>query len=228
MDIELYPRNQEKTIRIGTGLAKDLKLKLVDLLRSYSDIFAWKTSDMPGIDPKVLQDVETRYPRIDKVALALIISVRKLRPYFQSHTIIVLTDQPLGKVLQNPDASGRLVNWSVELGEFDIKYKPRAAIKAQALSDFVVECTVPDDPAQLILSEVLDPCLLYVDGSSKVGGSGAGLILISPEKFKIEYALRFDFQASNSEAEYEALLAGIRLAHSLRWRVCFCEYGNNQ
>ncbi|KAK3003068.1 hypothetical protein RJ639_018812 [Escallonia herrerae] len=135
---------------------------------------------------KVLQDVETRYPRIDKVALALVTSARKLRPYFQSHTIVVLTDQPLGKVLQNPDASGRLVNWLVELGEFDIKYQPRTTIKAQALSDFVVECTIPEDPQQLILSEVLDPWLLYVDGSSKVGNSGAGLILISPEKFKIE------------------------------------------
>ncbi|KAK3028738.1 hypothetical protein RJ639_037761 [Escallonia herrerae] len=233
-DIELYPGNQEKTVRVGTGLSDDLKLKLVDLLRNYSDIFAWTASDMPGIDPKairkakdfewteecqksfeelkrylsspplltkpitgedlfiylsisevavstvlireeegkqrpvyyiskVLQDVETRYPRIDKVALALVTSARKLRPYFQSHTIVVLTDQPLGKVLQNPDASGRLVNWSVELGEFDIKYQPRTAIKAQALSDFVVECTIPEDPQQLILSEVSDPWLLYVD-----------------------------------------------------------------
>ncbi|KAK3037910.1 hypothetical protein RJ639_031801 [Escallonia herrerae] len=136
-DIELYPGNQEKTVKVGTGLSDDLKLKLVDLLRSYSDIFAWMTSDMPGIDPKpvtgedlflylsisevavstvlireeegkqrpvyyiskVLQDVETRYLRIDKVALALVTSARKLRPYFQSHTIVVLTDQPLGKVL---------------------------------------------------------------------------------------------------------------------------------
>ncbi|KAK3027560.1 hypothetical protein RJ639_042329 [Escallonia herrerae] len=112
---------------------------------------------------KVLQDVETRYPRIDKVALALVTSARKLRPYFQSHSIVVLTDQPLGKVLQNPDASGRLVNWSVELGEFDIKYQTHTAIKAQALSDFVVECIILEDPQQLILSEVSDPWLLYVD-----------------------------------------------------------------
>ncbi|KAK3012318.1 hypothetical protein RJ639_012618 [Escallonia herrerae] len=129
------------------------------------DLFIYLS--MASKDIKVLQDVETRYPRIDKVALALVTSARKLRPYFQSHTIVVLTDQPLGKVLQNPDASGRLVNWSVELGEFDIKYQPRTAIKAQALSDFVVECTIPKDPQQLILSEVSDPWLLYVDGSSK-------------------------------------------------------------
>ncbi|KAK3036832.1 hypothetical protein RJ639_031310 [Escallonia herrerae] len=68
---------------------------------------------------KVLQDVETRYPRIDKVALTLVISARKLRPYFQSHTVVVLTDQPLGKVLQSPVASGRLVNWCLSPKEVD-------------------------------------------------------------------------------------------------------------
>ncbi|KAK3015437.1 hypothetical protein RJ639_007769 [Escallonia herrerae] len=95
---------------------------------------------------KVLQDVETRYPKIDRIALALIISARRLRPYFQSHTIVVLTDQPLRKVLLSPEASGRLINWSVELGDFDIQYKPRTIIKSQALADFIVECTSPKDP----------------------------------------------------------------------------------
>ncbi|KAK3032494.1 hypothetical protein RJ639_037332 [Escallonia herrerae] len=56
----------------------------------------------------VLQDVETRYPKIDKIALAIIISARHLRPFFQSHTIVILTDQPLRKVLLGPEASGRL------------------------------------------------------------------------------------------------------------------------
>ncbi|KAK2997300.1 hypothetical protein RJ639_026298 [Escallonia herrerae] len=111
--------------------------------------------------------------------ISKVISARKLRPYFQSHTVVVLTDQPLGKVLQNPDASGRLVNWSMELGEFDIKYKPHKAIKAQALSDFVVECTISEDLLQLILLEVSDPWLLYVNDSSKC---------LSPKK--VDYALQ--------------------------------------
>ncbi|KAK3037084.1 hypothetical protein RJ639_029926 [Escallonia herrerae] len=130
---------------------------------------------------KVLQDVETRYPKIDKIALALIISVRRLRSYFQSHTIVVLTDQPLRKVLLSPEASGRLVNWSVELGEFDIQYKPRTAIKAQALADFIVECTLLEDTPQLMIYEVPDLWNHYVDGSLAVGSSGVGIILISPE-----------------------------------------------
>ncbi|KAK3015873.1 hypothetical protein RJ639_007817 [Escallonia herrerae] len=239
VSIEVYPGEENKMVRIGSNLKEDTKLELVNLLRTYADIFAWTTAKnfmwmddcqrsfeelkthlssppllskpFPGEDlliyisvtevavstvlireedgvqkpiyyvSKVLQDVETRYPKIDKIALALIISARRLRPYFQSHTIIVLTDQ----------ASRRLVNWSVELGEFDLQYKPRTAVKAQALADFIVECTLPEDPPQLVISEVTDPWNLYVDGSSAVGNSGAGIILISPEGFTIEYALCF-------------------------------------
>ncbi|KAK3025584.1 hypothetical protein RJ639_042623 [Escallonia herrerae] len=161
VNIEVYPREVNKTVRIGSNLKEDTKLEL-------------------------------------------------------SHTIVVLTDQPLRKVLLSPEVSGRLVNWSVELGEFDLQYKPRTAIKAQALVDFIVECTLPEDPPQLVISEVTDPWNLYVDGFSAVSNSGAGIILISPEGFTIEYALRFIFEASNNEAEYEALLAGIRLAHALK------------
>ncbi|KAK3026400.1 hypothetical protein RJ639_042610 [Escallonia herrerae] len=207
---------RKKTVRIGSNLEEDTKLGLVNLLRTYVNVFAWTTVDMPRINPevtvsvvlvreedevqkpiyyvsKVLQDVETRYLNIDKIALALIISARHLQPYFQSHTIVILTDQPPRKVLLSPKASGRLVNWSVELGEFDIQYKPHTTIKAQALADFIVECTLPKDPPQLNL---------YQDGSSAVGSSGAGIILTSPEGFMVEYALRFGFQASNNEAEY--------------------------
>ncbi|KAK3020146.1 hypothetical protein RJ639_003254 [Escallonia herrerae] len=284
VSIEVYPRDEDKTVRICSNLKEDNKLELVNLLRTYAVVFAWTAADMPGIDPekskkicldgrvpdlvrrtqnllelsapafkavprrrlvsvpsvtevvvsavlvregdgvqksiyyvsKVLQDVETRYPKIDRIALALIISARHLRPYFQSHSIIFLTDQPLRKVLLSPEESGRLVNWSVKFGEFDIQYKPRTAIKAQALADFIVECTLSEDPPLLVISEVTDPWNLYVDGSSAVGSSGARIILISPEGFTIEYALCFGFQASNNEAEYEALLAGIRLAHALK------------
>ncbi|KAK3022983.1 hypothetical protein RJ639_046687 [Escallonia herrerae] len=260
VSIEVYPREEKKTVWIGSNLKANTKLELVNLLRTYADVFAWTAADTPGIDPKVithrlnvdpskkpikqkkrtfaperhekieeetlfeelktylssppllskpfpgedlflylsvaevavsavlvregdgvqkliyyvsnvLQDVETRYPKIDRIALALITSARRLRPHFQSHSIIVLTNQPLRKVLLSPEASGRLVT---------------------------------------------DPWNLYVDDSSAVGSNGAGIILISPEGFIIEYALRFGFQASNNEAEYEALLAGIRLAHALK------------
>jgi hypothetical protein len=62
---------------------------------------------------KALHGAEERYPRIEKLAFALIVSTRRLRPYF---AIRVLTEYPMKKILQKPDLSGRLVNWLVELG----------------------------------------------------------------------------------------------------------------
>jgi len=88
---------------------------------------------------KRLLDAETRYPQMEKLALALVITSRKLRHYFQAHSVQVLTNQPLRQVLQKPDASGRLLKWSIELSQFEVDYKPRMAIKGQALADFVAE-----------------------------------------------------------------------------------------
>ena len=63
---------------------------------------------------KRLLDIETRYPELEKLALAL--KVVKLRPYFHAHLIKVLTNYPLCQVLQKPEASSRLLKWAIELG----------------------------------------------------------------------------------------------------------------
>jgi len=88
---------------------------------------------------KALHEAEERYPRIEKFAFALVITARRLRPYFQAHAIRVLTKYPVKKVLQKPDLSRRLINWVVELGQFDVEFHPRIDIKGQALADFLVE-----------------------------------------------------------------------------------------
>ena len=67
---------------------------------------------------------------MEKLALAFVVAARKLRLYFQAHTIIVLTNHPLHKAMSKPDAAERLIQWAIELSEFDIKYRPRHAIKA--------------------------------------------------------------------------------------------------
>lgn len=93
---------------------------------------------------KALLDAETRYPKMEKWALALVVAARKLRPYFPAYPIIIMTDQLLRQVLHKPEASGHLVKWSVELCEFEISYQPRTTMKALALANFVVECTEAD------------------------------------------------------------------------------------
>ena len=74
----------------------------------------------------------------------LIKMARKLCPYFQAHTIKVITDQPLRWILSDFDASEQMLRWLVELNEFDIQYSPRTTIKAQVLTDFISKLTPKD------------------------------------------------------------------------------------
>ena len=163
---------------------------------------------------KALLPAETRYSPAEKIALALVTSARKLRPYFQAHTIEVYTDCPLKLILQKPEVSGRLTKWAVELSEYDIRYTPKAAVKGQAVSDFIAEFTEPDAEVRRAMEKEQTGKLqwkLHVDGSSNTHGSGAGIVITTPEGDTVECAMRFDFKATNNQAEYEALLAGLRV-----------------
>ena len=106
----------------------------------------------------------------------MIVASRKLRPYFQAHTILVITDQPLRKAMGRPDVAGRMVQWAVELSQFDVNYKPRTAIKAQALADFVAEFTTTEQYPEL------GYWTMYIDSSATFGIGGVGVILFSLEK----------------------------------------------
>jgi len=68
---------------------------------------------------KVLQGSEVRYQALEKETLAVVFSARRLRRYFQSFTVVVMTDLPIRKV-QKPDVAGRMVRWVVELSKFDV------------------------------------------------------------------------------------------------------------
>ena len=93
---------------------------------------------------KRLLDAETRYLKLEKLALAFVVTSRKLRSYFYTHSIEVLTNYPLCQVLKLPKASSRLLKWSIELRQFDVNFRPRTTIKGQALADFIVEFTYAD------------------------------------------------------------------------------------
>ena len=58
---------------------------------------------------KVFQRAEAKYPRIEKITLALIVASRKLRPYFQANPILMMTDQPIKKSMNKPEAAGKMV-----------------------------------------------------------------------------------------------------------------------
>ena len=94
---------------------------------------------------RAFRGAEERYPRIEKLALALMTAARKLKPYFQAHVIIVLTDQPLKKAMSSPEAAGRMALWAIELNEFDVRYHPRTSMKGQVVANFIAEYTQPGD-----------------------------------------------------------------------------------
>ncbi|KAM1376427.1 hypothetical protein ACFX2I_038063 [Malus domestica] len=120
-----------------------------------------------------------------------------------------------------------MIKWAIALGEFDISYQPKPDEKGHAVADFIVDFTYPVDivstPKEVVLlpseTHKIEPTALawslYVDGSSNQHGCRAGLVLTTPDKVAMEYALRFKFKTSNNEAEYEALLPGLRLAKHL-------------
>ena len=90
---------------------------------------------------RALRGAEERYPRMEKLILALVTRARKLHPYFQAHTIEVPTEYPIKQVLYKLETSRRLMKWALELSDFDIRYKPKTAIKGKVLPDFVMEFT---------------------------------------------------------------------------------------
>nr|XP_025625780.1 uncharacterized protein LOC112718093 [Arachis hypogaea] len=165
---------------------------------------------------RVLQPTEQRYPKIEQLALALITTARRLRHYFQSHTIVVRTNQPLRQILTKPELAGRLTKWSIELSEFDIQFQPRSALKAQVLADFISKLTTDEHDKFWEL---------HVDEASSREGSGAGVILKEGDNVIAEQALQFHFPASNNQAEYEALIAGLKLAlsHQVQSLTAHCD-----
>nr|GEU44483.1 reverse transcriptase domain-containing protein [Tanacetum cinerariifolium] len=104
-----------------------------------------------------------------------------------------------------------------ELEAFDITYRPRTSIRGQILADFIAERPDEEGPSMEVQAEeaIHEPWTLFTDGSSCLEGSGAGLILTSPEGEEFTYVLRFKFDASNNEVEYKALVAGLRIAEQI-------------
>jgi ribonuclease HI len=106
--------------------------------------------------------------------------------------------------------AGRMLKWSLELSEFDIRYESRKALKAQALADFVAEMAIPALP-----NSEANKWTIFVDGASSSTGAGAGVILENEAGTIIEVSLTLSFPTSNNQAEYEAFLAGLRLAEDV-------------
>ena len=111
--------------------------------------------------------------------------------------------------MSKPDAAGHMVQLEVELSQFNIEYRLRTTIKAQALADFIAEFTLPDPNQE---AEYWTTCL---NVSSVTGLGGVRSIMRSPENDVLKYGVQLEFPAMNNEAEYDAILASLRVARAL-------------
>nr|GEW29323.1 hypothetical protein [Tanacetum cinerariifolium] len=173
---------------------------------------------------RTLHDAERNYAPLEKIALALLHTSRRLKRYFEAHDITGITDQPVKQILNKAEASGKLAKYSVELGAYNFTFETRNAIKGQILADFINEVSVGSESMVPRATSYTvnyqkdgeEEWVLYTDRSSSVKGSGVDLVLISPTKTEYTYAMWLNFARTNNQAEYGALLAGLKIAKKMK------------
>ncbi|GJS65092.1 reverse transcriptase domain-containing protein [Tanacetum coccineum] len=180
---------------------------LKDITKENKDEYRWT------------EDAEKAFQEMKKVImeLPLLTTPRK------EETIYVYLAAVEKAILNKAQSSGKLAKYSVELRTYNITYDPRNAIKGQVLADFLLEAPVgiPTEeffrlPEKVHNKDSIEKWTLFTDGASNSKGFGVGLVLISPSDMEFTYALRLDFTSINNKAEYEALLAGLRLAAKMK------------
>jgi hypothetical protein len=147
---------------------------------------------------EVLSETKARYPQIQKLLYTMVLAWRKLQHYFDAHPVIVVSSFPLGEIIRNLDASGRIVKWSMELMGETLTYAPSKVIKFEFLADFLAEWTDTQFPPLQIQVECWT---LYFDVLVMKIGAGAGLLFISPLGEHMRYIVHLHFPASNNMAE---------------------------
>jgi hypothetical protein len=151
---------------------------------------------------------------VQKLIFGLIVASRKLCEYFQAHEITVVTHFPIQRILRNPEATGRIVEWALELSSFGLKYESTSTIQSRALAEFIVEWTPTLDeeiPETVIPSkEAPQEWIMYFDGAFSLQGTGASVLLVAPTGEHLKYVIQMHFpqeKATNHTTEYEGLLA---------------------
>ncbi|XP_019150530.1 PREDICTED: uncharacterized protein LOC109147323 [Ipomoea nil] len=168
---------------------------------------------------------ELKYSPIEKLCLALVFSIKKLKHYFEAHTIrLVSKANPVKYVMAKVVLSDRLARWYLLFQQFEIVYVPQKSVKGQALADFLADHPIPaewelsDDlpDEDVLVIEVLPPWKMYFDGASHREGASAGVVFVTPEGEVLPYSFTLTERCSNNVAEYQALILGLEIAADMK------------
>ncbi|XP_057461067.1 uncharacterized protein LOC130751463 [Actinidia eriantha] len=174
---------------------------------------------------RMMTHCELNYSPIEKMCLALVFVVQKLRHYFQAHTVhLVSKANSVKYIMTKPVLSDRLARWSLLLQEFEIIYVSQKAIKGQALADFLADHPIPADwelseelpDEDVLFIQVQLPWKMYFDGASHREGAGTGVVFLTPEGDVLPYAFTLTQLCSNNEAEYQALILRLEMAVDMK------------
>ncbi|CAM8988114.1 unnamed protein product [Rhodiola kirilowii] len=173
---------------------------------------------------RTLVGAELNYSPIEKICLALVFAVQKLRHYMQAHTVHVVSKaNPIKYILSRPVLSGRLAKWAMLLKQYDLVFVPQRATKGQAIADFFADHPVPAEwefsinlPGEdIFYIDVLPPWQMFFDGAARRDGAGAGVVFVSPENHLLPFSFTLTQLCSNNMAEYQALLLGLQMARQI-------------
>ncbi|XP_062028626.1 uncharacterized protein LOC133744548 [Rosa rugosa] len=178
---------------------------------------------------RLLGEAEARYPKTERICLALIYAVQRLRHYFLAHKLhLMVKTDPVRYLLTKPILSGRLARWLLQLAEFDIECVTPRAIKGQAVVNMLalfhgseeislirdIPRVLPEMVGMLTDEETggHQSWTLFFDGSATSNGGGAGVVLIDPAGNIKALSFKLSFPCTNNIAEYEAFIIGMSTA----------------
>ncbi|KAM1291750.1 hypothetical protein ACFX13_019140 [Malus domestica] len=157
----------------------------------------------------MLTGAELNYSPIEKMCLALIFAIQKLRHYMHAYTIHLVAKADLVKyVMSKPVLTGRLAKWALLLNQYEIIYVPAKAVKGQALADFLADHPIPADwkisddlpDEEVFYIDIFPTWTMFFDGSARTDGAGAGVVFMSPQRHILPYSIQLSKLCSNNVA----------------------------
>jgi ribonuclease HI len=154
-----------------------------------------------------LVDAETRYARVEKLCLSLYFACSKFRHYILSnHCTVACQYDVIRYMMQRPILSGRVGKGAYSLVEYDLSYETLKAMKGQVVADFIVDHSIDTDDTCMVM---VCPWRLFFDSSMCSKGCGVGCFVTSPRGVSQELSICLDYDCTNNQVEYEALIVGL-------------------